>query len=52
MMVRWLRREARWLAIADDGALMRDHGAETYWEARRRDASKAAHLFTGGASRW
>jgi hypothetical protein len=28
MMLRWLHREARWLAIADDGALMGDHGAD------------------------
>jgi len=32
MMLRWLHREARWLAMADAGALMlmRDHGAEAY----------------------
>ena len=26
MMLQWLHREARWLAMADAGAIMRDHG--------------------------
>jgi len=36
-MLRWLHREARWLAMADAGAIMRDHGAEAYYEARERE---------------
>jgi hypothetical protein len=39
MMLRWLRRrqEARRLAQADAEALIRDHGAEAYREARERE---------------
>ncbi len=38
-MLRWLRRRqfARRLAQADAEALVRDHGAEAYEEARRRE---------------
>ncbi len=38
-MLRWLRRleEVRRLAQADAEALVRDHGAEAYVEARRRE---------------
>ena len=38
-MLRWLRRrqEARRLTQADAEALVRDHGAEAYGEARRRE---------------
>ena len=37
-MILWLhrRREAARLANADAEALIRDHGAAAYWEARRR----------------
>ena len=38
-MIRWLRlrQEARPLAQADAEALIRDHGAEAYREARERE---------------
>jgi len=38
-MLRWLcrRQEARRLAQADAEALIRDHGAEAYREARQRE---------------
>ena len=38
MIILWLhrRREAARLANADAEALIRDHGAAAYWEARRR----------------
>ncbi len=39
MMLRWLRRrqQVQRLALADAEALVRDHGAEAYSEARRRE---------------
>src|SRR5579863_5656973 len=39
MMLRWLRRrrEAARLVNADAEALLRGHGGEAYWEARRRE---------------
>ncbi len=39
MMLQWLRRrrDARRLAQVDSEALVRDHGAEAYGEARRRE---------------
>ena len=39
MMLRWLRRrqDARRLAQLDAEALIRDHGAEAYREARERE---------------
>ena len=41
MMLRWLRRrkDARRLAQADGGGLIRDHGAEAYSEARWRESN-------------
>jgi hypothetical protein len=38
-MFGWLRRrrEAQRLAEADAGVLVREQGAEPYWEARRRE---------------
>jgi hypothetical protein len=45
-MLRWLRRrqEARRLAQADAEALIRDHGAEAYCEARQRDRDRSRRV--------
>jgi hypothetical protein len=59
MMLRWFRRrqDARRLAQADAEALIRDHGAESYGEARERERDvvlpdgTTGRLRTGGAWR-